>query len=191
MSKLEPLAITCTSTKCDDGLHCFLQKKRIEKHSVGGPCRACNADLVVWHRVQKRNLDDVEYTFKVQRQELIRHEFWHREFDEKALNHARKKGRVQLRVAVDKRLRTSIGREMNPMEGRQTPFEGNVIFYAQHALACCCRKCMEYWHGVEPGRVVTDDEIEYFTSLVEMYIQQRLPELPDEPQKVPSRRRRG
>lgn len=189
MAKLEPLAISCTSTRCEDDLHCFLQKKRREKHHVGGPCRSCDADLVAWDRVQARNLGDVKYTFETQQKELIRHEFWHRPFDEGALNHARRKGRIALRGAIENRLRTSIGRAENPREGQQTPFEGNVIYYAQHALACCCRKCTEYWHGIEIGRALTDDEVAYFVALIERYLERRLPDLPNEPQKVPARKR--
>ncbi len=34
------------------------------------------------------------------------------------------------------------------IDGRQTPREGNTIFYAQHATASCCRTCIEYWHGI-------------------------------------------
>jgi hypothetical protein len=189
---LKPLAISCTSTDCDQDLHCFLQKKkRGDERRHPGPCRACGADLVQWSRVQKRSLKDVKYTFDALSKEMIRHEFWHRQFDEDAINHARRKGRVRLKEAIGKRLRSSIGKAENAREGRQTPFTGNVIYYAQHALACCCRKCLDYWHGIEPGRPLSDDEIAYFTALVHLYIERRLPWLPNEPEQVPRRRRKA
>jgi hypothetical protein len=186
--KLKPLAISCTSTNCDADLHCFLQKRRKEGRNVGGPCRACGTDLVKWERVQARDISDAAYTFEAQRQELIRHEFWHREIDQDAVNHARRKGRVQFRTAVDKRIRNSVGRDKNPREGQQTPFTGNAIYYAQHALGCCCRRCIDYWHGIEPGRALTDDEVKYFVELVMLFVQKRLPWLRDEPEKVPRRK---
>jgi hypothetical protein len=50
--ELKPLGVTCTSTDCENGLHCFLQKKRKPKGMLrrGGPCRACGVDLVEWDR---------------------------------------------------------------------------------------------------------------------------------------------
>lgn len=187
-TKLEPLAISCTKTDCDADLHCFLQKKRDKERHVGGPCRGCDVDLVVWERVQARNIADVAYTLEVQAKEYIRHEFWHREFDVKALAHARRKGRVRLREAAEKRIRSSVGRAENFHEGFQTSYKGNVIFYAQHALAVCCRKCIEYWHGIKFGRALEDDEVNYLTELVMLYVQARLPTLSDEPERIPRRR---
>lgn len=186
---LEPLKISCTDTDCENDLHCFLQKKRRDAQHVGGPCRDCGADLVQWDRVQARDLGDTKYMFDVQKKELIRHEFWHREFDEVAINHAKRKGRIRLRDAVTQRLKTSVGRAKNSREGRQTPFSGNLIYYAQHALACCCRKCIEYWHGIELGRALTEQELEYFTRLVMLFLEARFPELRDDPEKIPPKRR--
>lgn len=183
---LKPLAISCTDTDCRNGLHCFLKKKR--KGDIarqGGPCRECGVDLVQWSRVTSRNLSDVEYTFEALQHELIRHELFHRTLDQKALNHARRKGRLLLEAAVDQRLRSSIGKAYNPREGRQTPFSGNVIYYAQHAVAACCRKCAEYWHGIEPGRALSESEIFYLTQLILRYIDKRLPSLKKTPEHVP------
>jgi hypothetical protein len=38
---------------------------------------------------------------------------------------------------------------------------------------------MEYWHGIERGRELTGEEIQYFLSLAMRYIDERLPELTD------------
>jgi len=188
-AKLEPLKISCTDTDCEADLHCFLQKKRRGSHSVNGPCRDCGVDLVEWARVQARDIGDIQYTVDALRRERIRHEFWHRDFDEGAVNHARRKGRLALEAAIDKRIRNSVGREKNPREGRQTPYTGNVIYYAQHALACCCRRCIEYWHGIEPNRVLTDEEVTYLKELIKNFMQRRLTWLRDEPETVPRRTR--
>ncbi len=185
-SKLEPLAVSCTTTDCEKGLHCFLQKrKRADGRRVGGPCRDCGADLVEWQRVSTRDLRDATYTFTALRHELIRHEFWHRVFDLRALNHALRKGRLQLRNAAVRRIESSVAQPLNPREGRQTPFTGSVLYYAQHSVAACCRKCIEYWHGIDSHRPLSKDEIEYLVELVMLYLHERLPDLPDEPQKVP------
>ncbi|WP_210403143.1 MULTISPECIES: DUF4186 family protein [unclassified Tolypothrix] len=152
-----------------------------------GQCHSCGADLVDWSRVQKRDLSDVNYTFAALKHELIRHYFWHIEIDQKAINHARRKGKNGMRVAVEKRIRKSVGPAEPPYDGRQTPKEnsGNAIYYAQHATACCCRQCMEYWHDIPLGRELTEAEIGYFSDLVMLYINERLPFLTENGEKVP------
>jgi hypothetical protein len=189
---LKPLGVTCTSTDCENGLHCFLQKTRKKAGTLrqGGPCRACGADLIEWSRVNKRNVRDAAYTFDALRNELIRHVFWHSEFNEGELNHAKRKGRKLLRDAVQQRIESSVGRAKHPREGRQTPFEGSVVYHAQHAVAACCRKCIEYWHAIPSGRDLEPKEVDYLARLVTAYIDERLPTLPDGPTKIPVRRSR-
>jgi len=96
---------------------------------------------------------------------------------------------VKLRDAVRDRLRTSIGRAEPFRDGTQTPEDGNSIFYAQHATATCCRTCLEYWHGIPKGRKLTDEELDYCAELVDLYLDERLPDLDDMPEKIPPRRK--
>jgi hypothetical protein len=196
---LKPLKLKCTTSDCGNDLHCFLQKTQ-KPRPHGGPCRSCGKDLVDFPRVQTRNPSDIQNTFESLSKEWIRHQFWERPFDQHAINHAKRKGRRALReVEAAKRIRQSVGKARHPREGKQTPFEGNVLFYAQHAVAACCRKCIEYWHGIQMGDALTADEIEYLSKLLCLYVDQRLPDLNEEPVKVPpiltakkrSRRARG
>jgi len=140
--------------------------------------------------VHERRLDDAEHTFIELRLELIRHHFWHLEIDEQARNHALRKGRVALESALAKRLASSVGPELPYRDGTQTPMSGNIICYAQHATASCCRTCIEYWHGIPKGRPLSQDELAYLGDLARMFIAERLPELPDGPTKIPRRRKR-
>jgi Domain of unknown function (DUF4186) len=181
--KLEPLKVRCTSADCGNDLHCF-RKSREMAASDRGKCRYCRADLIDWARVQRRDVRDVAFTFNELKNEMIRHHFWHVEIDEKAINHALRKGRVLLNIASHKRLVQSVGRVKPFHDGFQTPYSGNIIYYAQHAVAACCRKCVDYWHGIPEGRALTEDEIEYLDSLVNLYIKERLPDLPDRPTKI-------
>jgi hypothetical protein len=148
--------------------------------------------LVDFDRVHQRRTDDVGYTFEALRRELIRHHFWHVEIDELARNHALRKGRKAQLPATEARIRSSVGKSSArlPRDGQQTPFTGNVIYYAQHATACCCRKCIEYWHDIPRDRDLTEQEVGYLTDLAWRYIMERMPDLPEERQKVPSRRRK-
>ena len=188
-TELPKLAISCTKSDCDDNLHCFRSTKKLRDQGLGGACRDCHAQLVDWPRVHERQLDDAEHTFTELRLEFIRHHFWHVDIDEHARNHALRKGRTALLGSAVNRIAKSVGVANPYRDGQQTPFSGNVIYYAQHATASCCRTCIEYWHGIEKGRALTADEQEYLIQLVSLYIDDRLPDLPDGPTKVPRRRR--
>ncbi len=184
---LPKLAISCTSTDCDNDLHCFKSSKKLLDAGLGGACRVCYARLVDWPRVHERRLEDVDHTFTELRQELIRHHFWHLEFDERARNHALRKGRSTLFLAASRRIEMSVGAESPRNDGRQTPFDGNVLYYAQHATASCCRTCIAYWHDIPKGRALTTEEREYLAGLVVRYIDDRWPDLPEGPTHVPYR----
>lgn len=186
--KPPPLAIKCTSTDCENDLHCFKQLKRMTPQERG-KCRVCGAALVDWKRVHKREIRDAGYTFSALRNEMIRHHFFHLEIDNNAFRHAQRKGRLKLKEAAWHRLEKYLATADPARDGRQTPFRGNSIFYAQHATATCCRTCLQYWHDIPKGRQLTDQELEYCFQLVHLYLDDRLPTLQEDPVKVPRRHR--
>jgi hypothetical protein len=186
--KPKPLKIKCTSVDCANDLHCFKQAKKMAPEARG-TCRACGVSLVDWERVHRRDPRDANYTFEALQYELIRHHHFHKPIDDHALRHARRKGMTRLKEAVRKRVEKSLAPAAPFHDGFQTPLKGNTIYYAQHATACCCRTCLEYWHGVPKGRPLTDQEIGYCIALIELYLRKRLPDLKDESEKVPARRR--
>lgn len=55
-------------------------------------------------------------------------------------------------------------------DGKQTPMRGHPIFIGQHATATCCRGCLYKWHGIQKGRSLTDEEINYVVSLLMHWI---------------------
>jgi len=174
---LPPLDITCTSTNCENGLHCFKQTKQMKIANIKGICRECGADLVDWSRVYKRNPSDVKYTFKALKYEMVRHHYWHVDIDQKAINHARRKGIRGMKEAAEHLVRKKLSSAVPTFDGRQTPKDGNALFYAQHATASCCRKCVEYWHDIQYGRPLTETEIAYLSELLMLYVIDRLPYL--------------
>lgn len=185
--KPPPLDIKCTSTDCDNDLHCFKQFKRMTPDQRG-KCRACGADLVDWKRLHRRDTRDAAHTFGALQHEMIRHYFFHRSVDEGAMRHAQRKGRVALKEAARHRLGKYLAVAEPPRDGRQTPLEGNAIYYAQHATATCCRTCLEYWHDIPKGHPLTAEEFDYCATLVELFLDEKLPHLADEPINVPPRR---
>ena len=189
--ELQPLKLSCDNADCGQGLHCFRRSKKLARtcgHHAPGACQQCGEQLVDWERVQKRDGDDLSYTFGALKREYIRHHYWHTEIDQRARNYAIRKGLEGLPTAIEKRLRSSVGVK-NSRDGRQTPWDGNIVYYAQHATACCCRRCIEYWHGIAPDAPLTEDQIEYFKQLCLRFVSERMPELKQKGQPVPGIRR--
>ena len=118
--KPPPLNIKCTSADCDNDLHCFKQLKRMTDEQRG-KCRYCGAQLVDWDRLHVRDFADVEYTFAALKNEMIRHYFFHREVDERALRHAQRKGRIRLKEDARHRLGKHLAVAQPARDGRQTP----------------------------------------------------------------------
>ena len=143
----------------------------------------CNADLIDWSRLDRRDLRDAAYTVQALKFEMIRHFYWHKEVDERALNAAKRKGYLALQESAENRIRHYLGKPSSDLfrDGTQTPRSGNVIYYAQHATATCCRKCAEEWHAIPRNRPLTDDEVTYMVQLISLYIGDRVPSLPDRP----------
>jgi hypothetical protein len=187
-TELEPLKIKCSSSRCASNLHYFRQTKKMRENNEPPICKVCKADLVDWPRVRQCDLNDVEHTFLALKLELVRHSYWHRPFDQKAINYALRKGKVELFKAAESRIRSSVGRPADAFDWSGTSWEGNPICYAQHATAACCRKCIEKWHGIPRDQPLKEDQIKYLTRLVVMYLEDRFPDLPDYKQKVPSLR---
>lgn len=187
---------SCSTAECEKELHCFLERAMAENgmkvSKKPGACLYCEAELVDWDRIQKNDITDVEFTFMSLKYEWIRHNYWHIPFDLRAMNHARRKGKIKLKVDVENRIIKSVGKSNtgNAWDGRQTPWEGNTIFYAQHATATCCRKCIKRWHGIPNDRDLNSDEIQYIKKLIFMYLDERLPDLKDEGEYVPPIRKK-
>lgn len=174
---LPSVKITCTSVACGEDLHCFLQKKRTGNLPHYGPCRACGAERVDWERAHRRDFGDIDVLFTELRQEVIREHMWTKPFDNDAVRRASKVDRKTLLEKARKRLISSVGKPAGAWDSRQTRMEGNVIFYAQHATATCCRQCMHYWHGIDKNTHLTQEELDYCLTLVERFLDARLPEI--------------
>ena len=83
-------------------------------------------------------------------------------FDEKGLKTILKHGREFIR--------SRLAPEDIPNDGKQTPMKNHPVFIAQHATATCCRTCLQKWHSIPQGRKLTDEEIDYVMSVIEMWL---------------------
>jgi hypothetical protein len=55
-------------------------------------------------------------------------------------------------------------------DGRQTPMRKHPVFVAQHATATCCRGCLEKWHAIPKGRVLTAEEQHYILHAIRRWL---------------------
>lgn len=71
-----------------------------------------------------------------------------------------------------------VGKRLSPEapenDGKQTPMKGHPVFAAQHATACCCRGCLEKWHNIPAGKVLTQAEQEYIVDVLMEWIQKEM-----------------
>jgi hypothetical protein len=61
-------------------------------------------------------------------------------------------------------------------DGKQTPMRGHPVFIAQHATATCCRGCIKKWHGIEKGRALNVEELQFIVALIMGWIEGQLDE---------------
>lgn len=63
-------------------------------------------------------------------------------------------------------------------DGKQTPFRGHPVFIAQHATGCCCRGCLEEWHGIAKGNALTADQQAYIVRVLARWLELEAANLP-------------
>lgn len=111
------------------------------------------------------------------RENAWRAAWWSARLDPRSRAMLAKTSCTQLMNALRKRLRAAIGRvyEINGVrkpyrDGYQTPLSGNILFYAQHATATCCRRCVEDWYAIPNGRELATDELEWLAQIAYQYL---------------------
>jgi Domain of unknown function (DUF4186) len=175
----KPLAekISCVAADCDSDLHCFRPKRGVSPEEIGC-CRQCGIDLIDWEAIHRRDLSEIEALFAALPKELVRHHYWHVQIPEEVRLRAE---RYRPEVIADRTRRAIHSRLSEPAgiwDGTQTPAIGSdgrqIYFMGMHAVAACCRKCMEYWHGIPADRPLTAAEEDYFSTLVWEYVCRRL-----------------
>ena len=65
--------------------------------------------------------------------------------------------------------------EVTPLnDGQQTPYYGNPIFKAQHATACCCRKCVQKWHSIPRYKQLNQEDLRQLVGRVMLWIRKEM-----------------
>ena len=122
----------------------------------------------------------MEYLVSMLPSENIRYEFWNRPFNDASLTRAQNLGRSAIYAGIAEELRRTVGHvaqagwafKMVPTDPQKMT---DVVQYAQHAMAVCCRRCIHEWHGIPNVEALTSEQIAYLSSLIKRYLEQRLP----------------
>lgn len=170
---LKKVKISCTAKDCDKDLHLFRPKRggwKELKDDVS--CQGCDAtvDMSV---TRARDLAHPEAIFDELGREFVRFVYLNRPIDARARRLIRRYGMAGTRARVGKRVHTAIGREPNEYDGRQTPLQGNILYYAQHATATCCRKCAWYWYGIPRSGELSASSLAFCEGLLHAYLDRR------------------
>lgn len=64
-------------------------------------------------------------------------------------------------------------------DGKQTPMKSHPVFIAQHATGCCCRGCLEKWHGIPKGVELNSFEQQYIAEVLMCWIRRELSKASD------------
>ena len=84
------------------------------------------------------------------------------------------KGLDVIRRHAEDFVRTRLAPAVIPNDGKQTPMRGHPVFVAQHATACCCRKCLYKWYRVPQGVALTELQQERIVHLLMAWIEKQM-----------------
>ena len=173
-----------SESRCSEGLHTFSRTTLFNQ--AGYPrCRWCGADCVDWNLLHSRDQSMLDSMIVELRKEYWRDGWFRHQIDLRAKNHALRKGKKLLREYAKNRIRNSVGPAKPYRDGFQTSYTGNIVFYAQHAVAACCRNCVEVWHGIPKGKELADQDVSYLAELVMKYVDTVMPNLKEAGISVP------
>ena len=88
----------------------------------------------------------------------------------KELEYVREKGIVAVLEHAAEFVSKRLAPAQPANDGKQTPFRGHPVFVAQHATACCCRGCLEKWHGIARGHELTGAERQHVLKALERWL---------------------
>ena len=171
---LEEVKISCTAKDCDNDLHVFRPKrgkwKTLEDEAV---CQGCGDKSVDMSVTRARDISHPEAIFTELGREFIRYIFLNRPIDARARRLIRRDQLEGIRDKVRERIEKAIGGEPSVFDGRQTPLNGNVLHYAQHATATCCRRCAWYWYGIPCEGELSAENLAFCEGLINAYLDRR------------------
>ena len=183
------LNLTCGRSECDQELHTFRPPSTNLSSTGIVSCTRCGTGLAGVDPASLREAPP-QILFGALQQEWIRHFFFHLPLTDRIRDYAEKHGREGLADIAASQLRSGRMIGYSPRwDSQQTAMlRGTIVHWARHAVACCCRRCIAYWHGIPMSATLTEADINYFQELIMQYLDLRLPDLQSAPRKKPSHR---
>lgn len=181
ISELKPLDVQCRHTICEKGFHSHTSKVTPKNGKVGD-CNDCGDSSIDWERIHKNDSYDRDYTIVNLKRELIRHICWSAPMEEAVIQYAQKRGRSVILARAEVIIRRNLAKiPTGRFDFMCTPKKGKeIIHYAQHATATCCRKCLERWHGIPQDTILDESQITYCVGWLECFTDDRMPNLKEE-----------
>lgn len=93
---------------------------------------------------------------------------------EKDIAYISEKGIPVIRKHCEDFIRERLAPAVIPNDGKQTPMRGHPVFVAQHACACCCRKCLKKWYNVPMGTNLTKTQQKKIVNLLMAWIENEI-----------------
>lgn len=133
-------------------------------------CQFCNTAFKYTEMMKQK--PDYKTAKGVMNESMWNDDWLTAELDNVAKNRLLKVNRTEIKKILIKSIRSH-----QPNDGKQTPYYGNPVYYAQHGLGCCCRKCLEKFYGISKDVDLSDNDLEYFTNLITDFIKEKRDEL--------------
>ena len=108
-------------------------------------------------------MKDVEEILSALKQSTFRSRIHLRQ---KELEYLRQKGMSEVLQHAAEFIEKRLAPAFPDNDGEQTPWHNHPVFVAQHATATCCRGCLQKWHQIPKGRVLTGEEQKYIVEVI-------------------------
>jgi Domain of unknown function (DUF4186) len=181
------LGIVCGRSECEQQLHSY-GRPPSRAHLPPGPCEDCGVAVVPWNLMHARDLTQVNLKMDFLKTEWVRHFFFNVPVTPRIGHFAGTEGLAGLESVANDQLSQPRMLNFDPRWDRyQTKMlDGNIVHWARHAMGCCCRRCLAYWHNVPLETTLSTSDGDYFRSLLMSYIKLRIPLLGDARLLVPA-----
>jgi hypothetical protein len=176
------LGIVCGRSECEKKLHSF--RRPLSKAGLpSGGCQVCGTEVVPWEFMQARDIGDISLKVDLLKTEWIRHFFFNLPISPRIQKFAELQGLAGLeQIAHDHLTKDKMLNFNGALDWNQTKMlDGNIVHWARHAVACCCRRCLAYWHNIPLGATLTATDVDYFRQFIMSYVKLRLPILDSPP----------
>lgn len=113
----------------------------------------------------------IEETFERLAKSKFRSRFHLSEYDRKYIA---EKGMDVIHSHAEDFVRIRIAPASILNDGKQTPMRGHPVFIAQHACACCCRRCLNKWYRVPKGVELSEVQQKKIVNLLMAWIENEI-----------------